>query len=159
MTIEGGDSLTRVAPPGVAFALDLYPGFAIGLIANELPRVGSLVWIAEPTYPTMPTVQDAAAVERWRWPVLIPAQIMLHRRLAHRLGLIPVPPKLAELPIMRSNPFGTWLAVRYVELPNGRMSLWSLGPTDDRSLPLSWIMNDSSLRARLVSGWFPEGTW
>jgi hypothetical protein len=60
---------------------------------------------------------------------------------------------------MRSNPFGTWLAVRYVELHDGRMSLRSLGPTDDRSLPLSWIMNDNSLRARLVAGWSPEDTW
>ena len=151
---EEHDQVT-VGASGVAFALHLYPGFAIGLVTNQVPRVGSLVWIAEPTYLTLPTVQDAVAVERWRWPVLIPALIML----GHGLGSIPVPPRLAELPLMRSNSFGKWQAVQYVALPDGRMSLRSLGPTDDRSLPLSWVMNEDSLRDRLVSGWSPEDTW
>ena len=43
------DDEVRVAASGVAFALDFGPGFVIGLITNEVPRVGSLVWIADPS--------------------------------------------------------------------------------------------------------------
>src|SRR5579864_3640729 len=119
--------------PGLAWYIVCDLGFAVGLVTHYKPRTGHVVWIASPVFDEEPTVDDVGKIETWRWPVLFPVGAALHRKIATRIGTVPLPPRLKEWPVMR-----TW---------RGRAGLWSalrlgqdgnelLGETSDRSRPI-----------------------
>jgi len=145
--------------PGFAWYLVCDVGFAVGLVTHYLPKFGHLVWMAEPVFDDEPTTDDVLAIRRWRWPVFFPLGSAVHRHIATRIGMVPVPPQLQEVPLMRScTPFPgekrTWLTAEVTE--DGAEPL---GPTRDKSLPIFQVVNDTMLKEMLVSGWKPEDEW
>jgi len=86
-----------VAPrpkPGFAWYIVCDAGFAVGLVSHYLPKWGHLVWMAEPVFDDEPTVEDVLAIRRWRWPVLFPLGAAVHRHIATRIGVVPIPARL-----------------------------------------------------------------
>ena len=117
------------------------------------------MWMAEPVFDEEPTTEDVLAITRWRWPVLFPLGAAIHRRLATRIGAVPVPPRLQEMPVMRSGTAypgqrTSWMALRLTESGSEQ-----LGGTRDKSLPIFQIVNDTALKEMLVTGWRPEDEW
>jgi hypothetical protein len=155
-----GQCLVAPRPkPGFAWYIVCDAGFAVGLVTHFLPKWGHLVWMAEPIFDEEPTPDDVLTIGRWRWPVLFPLGAAVHRHIATRIGVVPIPAGLQELPVMRS---GTaypgrrtnWMAMRLTE--SGDVTL---GETRDKSLPVFQIVNDTALKEMLVSGWKPEDDW
>lgn len=153
-------SLVALRPkPGFAWYIVCDAGFAVGLVSHYLPKWGHLVWMAEPVFDDEPTVEDVLAIRGWRWPVLFPVGGAVHRHIATRIGVVPVPAGLQELPVMRS---GTaypgqrtnWMAMRLTETGDVVLS-----ETKDKSLPIFQVVNDVALKEMLVSGWKPEDDW
>ena len=146
--------------PGFAWYIVCDAGFAVGLVSHYLPKWGHLVWMAEPVFDEEPMLDDVLAIRRWRWPVLFPLGAAVHRHIATLIGVVPIPPGLQELPVMRSGGAlypgqrPTWWALRLTE--SGDVQL---GETRDKSLPIFQIVNDTALKEMLVSGWKPEDHW
>ncbi len=49
--------------PGVAFWITCDRGFAVGLMTHHVDRIGHLIWLAEPFFDEVPTVEDVEASE------------------------------------------------------------------------------------------------
>ena len=88
--------------PGLAFSLVCDLGFAIGVVTHDVPRIGSLIWMAEPTFDEEPSAEETAQIEQWRWPVFFPLQAAIRRKIVAPIGVIAVPSALQEFPMMRS---------------------------------------------------------
>lgn len=58
--------------PGLAFSILCDLGFAVGIVTHDVPTVGTLVWVAEPTFDEQPTSEQARSISEWRWPILLP---------------------------------------------------------------------------------------
>lgn len=92
---------------------------------------------------------------KWRWPVFFPLGAALRRGLVEAIGVIPVPPALEPFPTMRSgNKQAGWNAVTETGGVPRRH-----GPTNDPSLPIYQIVNDTLLKEMIVSNWRPEDEW
>jgi hypothetical protein len=141
--------------PGLAFSLVSDLGFAVGLMTHRAPRTGHLVWIAEPTLDEEPGLEDVAKIDRWRWPVFFPLGPAIRRELVTPIGVIGVPPALAAFPTLRSGAKGLgWTA--FTETDGVRRRF---GPTNNPSLPIYKVVNDTRLKEMIVSGWRPEQEW
>ncbi len=141
--------------PGLAFFIVCDVGFAIGLMTHDVPKIGSLIWIAEPTFDEQPNLEAVSEIGAWRWPVFFPLASALRRKLVTRIGPIAVPPPLREFPVLRSgNRQMGWVA--FTEVGGVRQRL---GPTDDASLPIYQVVNDTALKEMIVTGWRPEDDW
>ena len=141
--------------PGFAFSIVCDLGFAVGVMTHDVPKVGSLVWIAEPTFDEEPTIEQVRHIDSWRWPVLFPLPAALRRGIVVPVGLIPLPPGLEQFPVLRSgNKSMGWIA--FTEADGVRRRL---GPATDPSLPIYKVVNDTRLKEMIVSGWRPEDEW
>jgi hypothetical protein len=141
--------------PGLAFSLVSDVGFGVGLVTHDIPKTGSLIWIAESTFEEEPTLELVRQISEWRWPVLFPLAAAIRRKIVQPIGMIPVPRALQPFPTMRSgNKTLGWTA--FTESEGVRRKL---GSTNDRSLPIYGIVNDTRLKEMIVSGWRPEDEW
>jgi len=141
--------------PGLAFSLVSDLGFAVGIVTHVLPRMGSLIWMAEPTFDEEPTVDDVARIERWRWPIFFPVGAAIRRKIVTPIGVVAVPPGLEAFPVLRSrNVRGEWVLVKFVDGASE-----SYGVATDPTIPRASIVNDTRLKEMLVSGWRPEHNW
>jgi hypothetical protein len=142
--------------PGYAFSIVCDLGFAVGLATHLIPRIGTLVWMAEEIYDDEPQVKDAHAIEKWRWPVFFPLGAAARRRLIQPIGLVPIPPQLRDLPVFRGgNRQMGWTSVTFDDAGTEIV----IGPAADPRLPINQIVNDTALKEMLVSGWRPEADW
>jgi hypothetical protein len=137
---------------GLAFSLPTSVGYMVGLETLDIPRIGTLVWIAGPTFAHPPTLDDVRSIREWRWPTLFPVRAAIRRKIVDRIGPISVPEPLLEPPTMRGGggPMG-WVAFK--GFGEGQQLL---GQTRDRSLPIYEILNDSALREKIETGWMPS---
>ena len=141
--------------PGLAFSLPSDAGFIVGVVTHDVPKVGSLVWIATPTFDEEPTTNDVERIKTWRWPVLLPLEAAIRRHLVSPVGVVAVDEPLVEFPTMRSgNRKAGWVA--FTEVNGVRRQL---GPTEDRRLPIYQVVNDTRLKEMVVSNWRPEEVW
>lgn len=142
--------------PGLAFSMPVDDNQRlVGLYTYEVPRIGSLVWIAEPTFDTDPTPEEVASIHGWRWPILFPLAAAIRRHIVTVIGEVPIPLKLARFPTMRGgDKVIGWVAFT---MDGGKEKL--LGPTTDRSLPINYVVNDTALREMVTSNWRPEKVW
>jgi hypothetical protein len=142
--------------PGLAFSLICDLGFAVGLVTHQIPRIGDLVWVAEPIFDEEPDLDVVLGITDWRWPILFPAGAALRRKIIAPIGIADIPPKLKSIPLMRSGSKKLgWREARVFEDGSSK----PLGPTTDPSLPIFRIVNDTRLREMLVAGWKPERDW
>ena len=51
----------------------------VGVMTHELPNVGSVIWVARPTYEKTPTLEEAEAISQWRWPTLFPLEAAVRK--------------------------------------------------------------------------------
>jgi hypothetical protein len=141
--------------PGLAFSIPIDSVLLVGLVTHDLPKIGSLVWIAAPTFDAQPTSEQVEQITAWRWPVLVPLAAAIRRRIASPIGTVPLPPALEPFPTMRSgNKKAGWTA--FTEVGGVRHRL---GSTNDPSLPIYKVVNDTRLKEMVVSGWRPEDEW
>jgi len=130
-------------------------GFIVGVVTHDVPKVGSLVWIATPTFEEEPTIDEVERLESWRWPVLLPLEAAIRRHLASPIGTVDVVKRIGEFPTMRSgNRKAGWVA--FTEVNGVRRQL---GPTQDRHLPIYQVVNDTRLKEMVVSDWRSEDVW
>jgi hypothetical protein len=94
--------VARVIRPGFAFAVVSDVGFVVGLHTHRDKLMGYLIWLSQRTFEEMPTVDDASAIERWRWCVFYPLGAAINRNIDIPIGNIPIPPDLQHFPRMRS---------------------------------------------------------
>ena len=143
---------TRIAP-GLAFSITCDRGFAIGLFTHKHPTMGELVWVADGFWDEEPSAADVAAVHNWRWCVFFPLGAALRRRLVTPIGDVGIPLALAGFPTLRNGSKRQgWFRVEGGDLN-------SLERTDDTSLPIVMLVNDTMLKEMLVTGWKPEDEW
>jgi hypothetical protein len=141
--------------PGLVFSLVCDVGFAIGMVTHDVPRVGSLVWMAQPTFDEEPTVERIGQIDRWRWPVFFPLAAAIRRNIVTPIGVVSVPPDLQKVPVIRSRDGRDgWTLVRFV---NG--SSQPCGVATDPAVPRYRVVNDTTLKEMLVSGYAPERDW
>jgi hypothetical protein len=142
--------------PGFAFTIPTEAGcFLVGVFTHEVPRIGSLVWVAQPTYAEKPTLEEAGAISEWRWPILLPLEATVRQGLALPIGQIAIPAPLQPFPTLRSGARKLgWTA--FTEVGGERLQL---GPTQDRSLPIYKVVNAKRLKEMIASGWNPEDEW
>lgn len=139
----------QLAEPGSAFAIEMEGGYLVGLVTHADPQMGSLCWIAKPTFDHVPTAAEVGSIAEWRWPVWFLARTAIRRKLATLCGIVPVPDRLAEMPTMRGGDrvIG-WVALRRID---GTDKLF--GPTTDRELPISQMPNVAALREMVERNW------
>jgi hypothetical protein len=141
--------------PGLAFSLVCDLGFAVGLVTHDVPKIGSLVWVAEPTFDEEPTLDRVRQIHSGRWPVFFPLSSAIRRQLVTPIGQIDLPAALKSFPVMRSgNRDAGWTAFTEVDGVRRR-----LGTTNDPTLAIYPVVNDTTLKEMVVSGWRPEMTW
>ena len=107
------------------------------------------------SFDEFPTVDDAVAIETWRWPIFFPLGSAFRRKIVDRIGRVPIPDGLATFPTMRGGGVGgqPWMEHRGGALGGiGRR-------TEDRDLPIVAIVNDTRLKEMLVTGWAPADRW
>jgi hypothetical protein len=120
-----------------------------------VPRTGSLIWIAEPTFDEQPTVEQVKELTRWRWPVFFPLSAAIHRKLVTPIRQLRVPGELQQFPLLRSElGRGVWRLVRFVDGASQ-----SAGLTQDPTIPIYEIVNDTMLKERIVTDWRPKDAW
>lgn len=146
---------TRRPQRGLTFSLPCDRGFAVAVVTHDVPRIGSLIWIAEPIFEEQPALADLDRIERWRWCVFFPVGAALRRKLVTPIGVMGVPQGLEEVPAMRSGSVTQgWTRVEFddgVSRPAGRAA--------DPSLPIYQVVNDTRLREMIDSEWRPEDEW
>jgi hypothetical protein len=137
---------------GLAFALPTAVGYVVGIATHEVPRIGTLVWISRPTFAAPPDRSDVETISDWRWPTLFPVRAAIRRKLVRELGIVPIPRELIKFPRMRSGggPIG-WVAFEGLG-DEERI----LGRTQDRTLPIYQIVNDTALREMVETDWKPS---
>lgn len=141
--------------PGLAFSLVSDLGFAVGIVTYDVPRIGSLIWIAEPTFDEEPTVAEVQQIDRWRWPVLFPVAAAIRRKIVSPIEVVPVPQGLEAFPLLRSRDGrGGWTLVKFVDGASQ-----PCGVANDPKVPRYSVVNDTRLREMIVSGWTPEQDW
>ncbi len=141
--------------PGLAFSLVCDLGFAIGVVTHDVPRIGSLIWMAEPTFDEEPSAEEIAQIEQWRWPVFFPLQAAIRRKIVAAIGVIALPSALQEFPMMRSRDGrGGWNLVKFVDGASQ-----PCGVATDPMTPRYSVVNDTRLKEMLVTGWRPETDW
>lgn len=124
-------------------------------MTHEVPKVGAVVWIAEPIFDHEPTADEVREIDGWRWPVLFPLKAALRRRLVTAIGDVPLPAELRNFPVMRSgNKKMGWMAFAEVDGVRRR-----LGSAEDASIPIYQVVNDTALKEMIVTGWKPEDVW
>lgn len=70
-----------------------------------------------------------------------------------RIGTVKIPADLETFPLLRNGSKEQgWFLVE-----NGNFN--GLKPTEDRSLPLGSLVNDTLLKEMLVTDWRPEDKW
>jgi hypothetical protein len=138
--------------PGLAFTMDTDVGYIVGVVTHDVPRIGSLVWIATPTFAREPTLDEARQISSWRWPTFFPVSAAMRKRIVKPLGSIPIPSEIAPFPKMRGGG-GSMGWVAFTGVGDGQRLH---GPTTDRSLPIYQILNDTSLSEMIATGWMPE---
>lgn len=148
--------MTKVVP-GFAFSLACDLGFAVGLVTHQVPGIGDLVWLAEPTFDEEPDAKAVQGIVAWRWPVLIPVGPMVRRRLVTPIGAVAIPGRLQELPLMRSG--NRKMGWREVRVATDGSSSQPSRATTDATLPIYRVVNDTRLKEMLVSAWRPEDDW
>jgi len=152
--VDREDHVTR-PKPGLAFSIVSDLGFAVGLVTHDIPKTGSLIWIAEPTFDNEPTLEQARQIDAWRWPVFSPLAAAIRRRLVTPIGVIPIPSELQQFPLLRSrNGRGGWLLVKFVD-----GAAQPSGVATDPRIPRDIVVNDTRLKEMIVSGWRPEDDW
>ena len=130
-------------------------GFVVGLVTHDRPKLGTLLWIATPTFDDEPTCIEVEGITSWRWPVLFPLAAAVSRRIMVPIGMVSIPDTLRPFPTMRSgNRSAGWSA--FTEAGGVRHQL---GPTSDSSLPIYKVVNDTRLKEMVVSGWRQEDEW
>jgi hypothetical protein len=148
-------SVVAQLTPGLAFSLVCDAGFAVGVVTSDVPKIGSLIWIAEPTFDKEPTIEQVDEILAWRWPVFFPLAAALRRNLVNLIGQIAVPVELKSFPLLRSrNGQGGWTLVEFID-----GSSQPAGPAADPSIPRYKVVNDTKLREMIDSGWRPEREW
>jgi len=141
--------------PGLSFSIVCDLGFAVGLVTHDVPRIGSLIWIAEPMFDEAPTLQDVGEIKRWRWPVFFPLSAAIRRKIVTPIGVVRIPADLQEFPLLRSrNGHGGWILVKFA---NG--SSRPVGPATNPAIPRYSVVNDTRLKEMIVSGWSPQQEW
>src|SRR5437868_5935151 len=137
---------------GMAFSMPTAVGHIVGIATHEVPRIGTLVWIALPTFDHVPMLSEATSIVDWRWPTLFPLPTAFRRKSVFRIGMVSIPAQLRDVPMMRGGggPIG-WVAFKGL---GDEQRL--LGRTEDRSLPIYEIANDVALREKIESGWEPQ---
>jgi hypothetical protein len=149
--------------PGLAFSLPTDLGFAVGLATHDVARLGTLVWIAQPTFDMEPTLDVVSEIEVWRWPVFFPLNAALRRHIVTKIGHVAIPQPLETMPYMRSRatlsgkPDGAWNLVRFPG--DGSFTTSRLGRTTDPSVPIYRVVNDTALKERIVTGWRSSDEW
>lgn len=142
--------------PGLAFSMPIENDERlVGLYTHEVPRHGSLVWIAEPTFGHDPTLADVASIKQWRWPVLVPLAAAIRSNVVTIIGEVPIPIELARFPTMRSGDRTIGWVAFTIERGEERI----LGPTSDRTLPIDYLVNATALREMVSTNWRPENIW
>jgi hypothetical protein len=127
-------------------------GFLVGLVTHNVSKVGSLVWVAKPTFDEEPTLEQTSQITEWRWPVLFPLAAAIRQAIVSPIGQVAVPMALQSFPTLRSGERRIgWVALTEID---GVRS--TLGPTTDRSLPIYQIVNDTRLKEMVVSDWNPD---
>lgn len=140
---------------GLAFSLMCDLGFAVGIVTHDVPRIGSLIWVAEPTFDEEPTVDDVIGIRRWRWPVFFSVAAAVRRKIVNPIGVVVIPVALEDFPLMRSRDGrGGRTLVRFVD-----GSSQPDGVATDPTIPRYTVVNDTRLKEMLVSGWRPERDW
>jgi hypothetical protein len=141
--------------PGLAFSIVSDLGFAVSLVTHQVPRYGDLIWVAKPVFDDEPDVQAVEAIEQWRWPLFFPTGSAIRRKLVTPIAVVDIPLGLKAFPRMRGgNRQMGWREVEYVD---GAERV--VGITQDASLPISQIVNDTRLKEMIVSAWVPERDW
>jgi hypothetical protein len=116
--------------------------------------MGSLVWIAEDTWDHQPHASEVAQIKSWRWPVFFPLGSAIRRGLVDRLGRVEVPAELSAYPRMRSGGGAQpWFVLEDGEVVGVGTT------TQDRTLPIAQLVNDTRLKEMIVSGWRTEDRW
>lgn len=129
-------------------------GFAVGLETHKHKRMGSLVWIAEPVFDEEPTLEDVAAIRRWRWCTFFPLGAALRRQLVSEIGYIDPPAELSLWPDLRgSRGPHNWYLLRNGDLDR------AIRKTEDKLLPPAYVVNDTRLKEMIVGGWSPAMMW
>lgn len=147
--------MARIFEPGLAFSLHTNIGFAVGVATHDIPRHGSLVWMAEPVFPAPPTLERVGEIDAWRWPVFFPLDHAIRTDQASVLGVIALPPELEAFPQLRASQGpGRWVLVHFRD---GKPR--SGGVTDDPTLPIDMVVNDTALRNLIATGYRPEDDW
>jgi hypothetical protein len=151
----------RRSLPGLAFSLPTDAGFVIGLATHDIPRLGTLIWISRETYDEEPGTSEASGVNDWRWPIFFPLNAALRGRIATKIGHVPIPDHLAQMPVMRSRAgSGRAAGWNLVELPeSGSPGTRVAGSANDPKVPIYQIVNDTRLKEMVASGWRPEHEW
>jgi hypothetical protein len=141
--------------PGLAFSIVCDLGFAVGIVTHDLPRIGSLIWMAEPTFDEEPTIEQVQEIEGWRWPVFFPVAAAIRRKIVSPIGEVSVPEGLRQFPLLRSrNGRGGWTLVKFVDGASQ-----PAGPASDPAIARYSVVNDTRLKEMIVSGWRPENNW
>jgi hypothetical protein len=127
-------------------------GFLVGLLTHDVSKVGSLVWVAKPTFDEKPTLEQTSEITEWRWPILFPLAAAIREDIVSPIGEVAIPKALQSFPTLRSGQRKIgWVA--FTEIDGVRHTL---GATTDPSLPIYQIVNDTRLRKMVVSDWRPD---
>jgi hypothetical protein len=141
--------------PGLSFSIVCDLGYAVGIVAHDVPRVGSLIWMAEPLFDEVPSTREVEEIKHWRWPVFFPLSAAIRRKLVMPIGMTAVPSELQDFPLLRSRDGrGGWIQVKFV---NGTSR--PVGPAASPAIPHYSVVNDTRLKEMIISGWRPEQEW
>ena len=141
--------------PGLSFSIACDLGYAVGIATHDVPRIGSLIWIAEPLFDEAPTLSEVAEIKHWRWPVFFPLSAAIRRKVVIPIGMTAVPSELQEFPLLRSRDVrGGWVQLKFV---NGVSQ--PAGPAASPAIPRYKVVNDTRLKEMIISGWRPEQDW
>lgn len=153
-TAHGLKAAMARVEPGFVFAVPTRVGFAVGLLTHRVPKYGSFVWISEELFPELPNLEQAGAIEGWRWPIGYHVGSGVRQKLIVPIGEVPIPPQLQRMPRMRGSvPGRGWFEV---EFPNGEWGPMAIkAPTSDYSLPIVAIVDHPALVRKIESGWMP----
>ena len=141
--------------PGLAFSLSCASGYAVGIVTHDVARIGTLIWIAVPTFGEEPTVEAVSRIEGWRWCVFFPLTAAIRRKIVTVIDTVSIPQAIESFPVMRGG--STQQGWTKVEFEDGVSR--PLGPATDPALTIYQVVNDTRLREMIDSNWRPEAEW